>query len=117
MFSLSLIRFFFLLSGSVVCLFVFYFIFVILSLSFTGKLSDDLSSNNNKWTGSCNSLLQGKQSSLSSGLSNHHHHHAALSAAALSSPFSSLLSAGGGAGYLLDPLGGLSKPTASNHLF
>ncbi|XP_037048729.1 paired mesoderm homeobox protein 2B-like isoform X2 [Bradysia coprophila] len=80
-----------------------------------GKLSDDLSSNNNKWTGSCNSLLQGKQSSLSSGLSNHHHHHAALSAAALSSPFSSLLSAGGGAGYLLDPL--LSKPTASNHLF
>ncbi|KAJ6648954.1 Paired mesoderm homeobox protein 2B, partial [Pseudolycoriella hygida] len=59
-----------------------------------GKLSDDLSSNNNKWTGSCNSLLQGKQSSLSSGLSNHHHH-AALSAAALSSPFSSLLSADG----------------------
>lgn len=92
------------------------FHFSILCSLFPGKLSDDISSNNNKWTGTCNSLLQGKQSSLSSGLSNHHHH-AALSAAALSSPFSSLLSAGGGAGYLLDPLGGLSKPTASNHLF
>lgn len=90
--------------------------FCFLCPRFAGKLSDDLSSNNNKWTGSCNSLLQGKQSSLSSGLSNHHHHHhAALSAAALSSPFSSLLSAGGGAGYLLDPIS--IKPTASNHLF
>lgn len=59
-----------------------------------------------------------KQTNL--GLSNHHHsahHHHALSAAALSSPFSSLLGAGSSAGYLLDPLGGLSKPTAANHLF
>lgn len=94
-------------------------------LFFLGKINDDISSNNNKWTGSCNTILhQSKQPNLSSGLSNHHssshhhhHHHAALSAAALSSPFSSLLSAGGGAGYILDPLGGLSKPTATNHLF
>uniref|UniRef100_A0A182VKG7 Homeobox domain-containing protein n=1 Tax=Anopheles merus TaxID=30066 RepID=A0A182VKG7_ANOME len=47
---------------------------------------------------------------------NHHHH----AVAALSSPFSSLLGAaagGGAAGYLLDPLGGLNKTTAANHLF
>lgn len=84
---------------------------------FLGKLSDDLNTNNNKWTGSCNSLLQSKQNSLGSSLQSHHtSHHAAVAAAALTSPFSSLLS-GGGAGYLLDPLGGLNKSTAANHLF
>lgn len=97
----------------------------------TGKLSDDLNVNNNKWAGGSNTLLQNnsnnshhqllnnnnnKQSSLGTGLSNHQHHHHALSAAALSSPFSSLLSAGS-SGYLLDPLGGFSKPTTANHLF
>ncbi|XP_055705346.1 paired mesoderm homeobox protein 2B-like [Phlebotomus papatasi] len=96
-----------------------------------GKITDDLTSNNNKWTGSCNSLLQHHQqqqlgkspttgSSLGSGLQNHHHtshHHAAVAAAALASPFSSLLSAGGSAGYLLDPLGSLNKSTTANHLF
>lgn len=81
-----------------------------------GKLSDDLHINNNKWTGSCGSLLQqAKQSShlssLNHNLQNHHH-----AVAALSSPFSSLLSAGSG-GYLLDPLSGLNKTTAANHLF
>uniref|UniRef100_A0A1B0GP64 Uncharacterized protein n=1 Tax=Phlebotomus papatasi TaxID=29031 RepID=A0A1B0GP64_PHLPP len=95
------------------------------------KITDDLTSNNNKWTGSCNSLLQHHQqqqlgkspttgSSLGSGLQNHHHtshHHAAVAAAALASPFSSLLSAGGSAGYLLDPLGSLNKSTTANHLF
>lgn len=118
-----------------------------MSIVFEGKLSDDLNVNNNKWnSGSCNvsgnignpvnSLLQNsiqnsnnnnhhhqllnnnnKQTSFGGGLSNHHHHsahhHHALS---LSSPFSSLLS-GSSAGYLLDPLGGLTKPTTANHLF
>lgn len=92
--------------------FQFFLIFI-----FSGKLSDDLNTNNNKWTGSCNSLLQSKQNSLGSSLQSHHtSHHAAVAAAALTSPFSSLLS-GGGAGYLLDPLGGLNKSTAANHLF
>uniref|UniRef100_A0A336MVU2 CSON006722 protein n=1 Tax=Culicoides sonorensis TaxID=179676 RepID=A0A336MVU2_CULSO len=82
-----------------------------------GKLSDDLHINNNKWTGSCGSLLQqAKQSShlssLNHNLQNHHH-----AVAALSSPFSSLLSAGSAGGYLLDPLSGLNKTTAANHLF
>lgn len=85
---------------------------------FLGKMSDDLNSNNNKWTGSCNSLLQNsKNSNLGNSLQNHHSsHHAAVAAAALSSPFSSLLGSGG-AGYLLDPLGGLNKTSAANHLF
>lgn len=118
-------------------LFLFFFCFC---LNCTGKLSvDDLNVNNNKWTSGTNSLLQNSIHSVSNnnthqllnnnsnkqlnaGLSNHqhhhstHHHHHALSAAALSSPFSSLLSAGS-SGYLLDPLGGLSKPTTANHLF
>lgn len=73
-----------------------------------------------------NSHLANKQTNLNNGLNSHHHHHHhptshhhhALSAAALSSPFSSLLSAtGSAAGYLLDPLGSLSKPTTANHLF
>uniref|UniRef100_A0A182MB18 Uncharacterized protein n=1 Tax=Anopheles culicifacies TaxID=139723 RepID=A0A182MB18_9DIPT len=77
--------------------------------------------NNNKWNPSCNPLLQNQKSanhlSMNHNLQNHHHHHAV---AALSSPFSSLLGAaagGGAAGYLLDPLGGLNKTTAANHLF
>lgn len=74
-----------------------------------------------------NSQLTNKQTNLNNGLNSHHHHHHhptahhhhhALSAAALSSPFSSLLSAtGSAAGYLLDPLGSLNKPTTANHLF
>lgn len=80
-------------------------------------MSDDLNTNNNKWTGSCNSILQSsKNSGLSSLQSHHSSHHAAVAAAALSSPFSSLLGSGG-AGYLLDPLGGLNKASAANHLF
>ncbi|XP_049547438.1 paired mesoderm homeobox protein 2A-like [Anopheles darlingi] len=75
--------------------------------------------NNNKWSPSCNSLLQNQKAnhlSMNHSLQNHHHHHAV---AALSSPFSTLLGAAGGgaAGYLLDPLGGLNKTTAANHLF
>ncbi|XP_053671836.1 paired mesoderm homeobox protein 2A-like [Anopheles nili] len=76
--------------------------------------------NNNKWNPSCNPLLQNQKStnhlSMNHNLQNHHHH----AVAALSSPFSSLLGAaagGGAAGYLLDPLGGLNKTTAANHLF
>ncbi|XP_038113605.1 paired mesoderm homeobox protein 2B [Culex quinquefasciatus] len=91
---------------------------------------------NNKWStaSSCNPLLQNHHhlhqksaaaaaaanhhlSSMNHNLQNHHHH----AVAALSSPFSSLLGAaaagGGAAGYLLDPLGGLNKTTAANHLF
>ncbi|XP_055595995.1 paired mesoderm homeobox protein 2A-like [Uranotaenia lowii] len=95
-----------------------------------------------KWSTSCNSLLGAVQQNAAAQKSaavaaaaaanhlsmNHHnqlqnhaaaaaHHHAV---AALSSPFSSLLGAaagGGAAGYLLDPLGGLNKTTAANHLF
>uniref|UniRef100_A0A182MYL0 Uncharacterized protein n=1 Tax=Anopheles dirus TaxID=7168 RepID=A0A182MYL0_9DIPT len=76
--------------------------------------------NNNKWNPSCNPLLQTQKTanhlSMNHNLQNHHHH----AVAALSSPFSSLLGAaagGGAAGYLLDPLGGLNKTTAANHLF
>lgn len=99
---------------------------------FSGKLVDELNNNNNnnnshnnngivnnKWVSgsSCNSLLHGNKLNLhASGLQNHHHsthHHAAVAAAAMASPFSSLLSAGGSAGYLLDPLHGLNKPTTT----
>uniref|UniRef100_A0A182TLY3 Uncharacterized protein n=1 Tax=Anopheles melas TaxID=34690 RepID=A0A182TLY3_9DIPT len=76
--------------------------------------------NNNKWNPSCNPLLQNQKAanhlSMNHNLQNHHHH----AVAALSSPFSSLLGAAAGgsaAGYLLDPLGGLNKTTAANHLF
>ncbi|XP_058463653.1 paired mesoderm homeobox protein 2A-like [Malaya genurostris] len=95
----------------------------------SGSLTVINSSNNNnnnsgstnKWSTSCNSLLQNHHQkaaanhlSMNHNLQNHHHH----AVAALSSPFSSLLGAGGGAaGYLLDPLGGLNKTTAANHLF
>ncbi|XP_045480009.1 paired mesoderm homeobox protein 2B-like [Harmonia axyridis] len=92
-----------------------------------GKLSDDLLSNNNKWSSmtsqSCNTALLVHQankvlSSQSGHLQSHHgsHHAAAAAAAALSSPFTSLLGAGGGAAsYLLsDHL--KATPTA-NHLF
>ncbi|XP_062712163.1 paired mesoderm homeobox protein 2B-like [Aedes albopictus] len=82
------------------------------------------SSSASKWSSSCNPLLQSQKASSATAAVNHlgmnhnlqnHHHHAV---AALSSPFSSLLGAGGGAaGYLLDPLGGLNKTTAANHLF
>ncbi|XP_055531320.1 paired mesoderm homeobox protein 2A-like [Wyeomyia smithii] len=90
------------------------------SLSTLHNSSNNNNNNTNKWSTSCNSLLQNHQKSAANHLSmNHnlqnHHHHAV---AALSSPFSSLLGAGGGAaGYLLDPLGGLNKTTAANHLF
>lgn len=109
-------------------LMMLFFVFLL----WKGKLNDDLNVNNNKWGGGSNALLQNsnnnshhqllnnnnnKQTNLGSGLSNHQHHHHALSAAALSSPFSSLLSAGSSAGYLLDPLGGFSKPATANHLF
>ncbi|XP_055631749.1 paired mesoderm homeobox protein 2A-like isoform X2 [Toxorhynchites rutilus septentrionalis] len=96
------------------------------SLSATNSNSSHSHSNNNnnssnKWNTSCNPLLQSQKGaanhlSMNHNLQNHHHHHHAV--AALSSPFSSLLGAGGGAaGYLLDPLGGLNKTTAANHLF
>ncbi|XP_058053562.1 paired mesoderm homeobox protein 2B-like [Anopheles bellator] len=83
--------------------------------------NNNISNNNNnsKWSPSCNPLaLQNQKTnhlSMNHNLQNHHHH----AVAALSSPFSSLLGAAGGgaAGYLLDPLGGLNKTTAANHLF
>lgn len=102
---------------------------ILMVLILIGKLSDEMNiNNNNKWTGSCNSILQTTNKTTNHlGSINHHHnlhhhqnhhtsHHAAV--AALSSPFSSLLGASGGAGYLLDPLGSLNKTTAAaNHLF
>ncbi|KFB49783.1 paired box protein [Anopheles sinensis] len=84
-----------------------------------GKLTDDLNGTSLHNGPSHHHLVNQKTAnhlSMNHNLQNHHHH----AVAALSSPFSSLLGAaagGGAAGYLLDPLGGLNKTTAANHLF
>ncbi|XP_052873475.1 paired mesoderm homeobox protein 2-like [Anopheles cruzii] len=83
-----------------------------------GKLTDDLNGSSlHNGPSHHHHLVNQKANHLSMNhnLQNHHHH----AVAALSSPFSSLLGAAGGgaAGYLLDPLGGLNKTTAANHLF
>uniref|UniRef100_A0A6P7FTA0 Homeotic protein ocelliless-like n=1 Tax=Diabrotica virgifera virgifera TaxID=50390 RepID=A0A6P7FTA0_DIAVI len=90
----------------------------------SGKQSEDLISNNNKWSSmspqSCNTALLVQQAnkvlSQPSHLQSHHGSHAAAAAAAaLSSPFTSLLGATGGAASYL--LGDHLKPATANHLF
>ncbi|KAK9870806.1 hypothetical protein WA026_009765 [Henosepilachna vigintioctopunctata] len=94
----------------------------------TSKLTEDIISNNNKWSSmtsqSCNTALLVHQANkvLSSQSGHHlqshhgHHHAAAAAAAALTSPFTSLLGAGGGAAsYLLGDH--LKHSPTPNHLF